>query len=108
MDEIADFMTGEGDWNTNDNLKSILRIKVVDTLNALRVEPAGGAPLTDFGAAAAALGPIDEMRKRSDPTPTNAAERKAIAALKGLFATIEDGAAYAKLRTNYNNLRSSK
>ena len=101
-------MTGEGNWNTNSQLKAILRLKVVDMLNALGVEPAGGSPLTDFGAAAAALGPIDAMRKRSDPTPTNATERKAIAALKGLFATIEDDAAYAKLRTNYKNLRSSK
>ena len=98
-------MTGEGDWNTNKNLKSILRIKVVDMLNALGVEPAGGAPLTDYSAAAAALGPIKAMRSRSDPSPTNDAERKAIAALKGLFATVDDAAEYSKLRVNYFNLK---
>ena len=64
----------------------------------LQVEPSGGATLKDFGAAAAALGPIKAMRKRSDPTPTNAAEKKAIATLNSLFATIDDDAAYAKLR----------
>ena len=106
MDEIVQFLNGEGDWNTNKNLKSILRIKVVDMLNALGVEPAGGAPLTDYSAAADALGPIQAMRSRSDPTPTNAAERKAIAALKGLFATIEDDAAYAKLLSNYESKKA--
>ena len=69
----------------------------------LQVEPAGGAPLKDFGAAAAALGPITAMRSRLDPTPVNAGETKAIATLKKLFATIDDDAAYAKLRQNYKS-----
>ena len=65
----------------------------------LQVEPsAGGATITDYGAAANALGPIKAMRKRSDPTPVNAAEKKAIATLNKLFATIEDDAAYKLLR----------
>ena len=110
MEEIADFMTGEGDWNTNDNLKSILRIKVVDTLNALNVKPLeGGSPIEDYGAAAAALGPVKAMLKRTGlqnaqtRTPLNAAEEKAVATLKDLFATIEDGTAYAKLVENYTS-----
>ena len=94
-------MNGEGDWNTNNNLKATLRLSVVHILQMLQVEPAGGAPLKDFGAAAAALGPIKAMRKRPDPTPTNAAEKTAIATLKNLFATIDDDAAYAKLKENY-------
>ena len=103
-------MTGEGDWNTNKNLKSILRIKVVDTLNALNVKPLeGGSPIEDYGAAAAALGPVKAMLKRTGlqnaqtRTPLNAAEEKAVATLKDLFATIEDGTAYAKLVENYTS-----
>ena len=108
MDEIVQFLNGEGDWNTNKNLKSILRIKVVDTLNALNVKPLeGGSPIEDYGAAAAALGPVKAMLKRTGlqnaqtRTPLNAAEEKAVATLKDLFATIEDGTAYAKLVENY-------
>ena len=62
---------------------------------------------TPDGAAAAALGPVKAMLKRTGlqnaqtRTPLNAAEEKAVATLKDLFATIEDGTAYAKLVENY-------
>ena len=97
MDEIIEFLNGEGDWNTNNVLKATLRLSVTRILQSLYLEPSGGETLKDFGAAAAALGPIKAMRKRPDPTPTNAAEKTAIATLKNLFATIDDDAAYAKL-----------
>ena len=66
MDEIVKFLNGEGDWNTNNNLKAIMRIKVEATLDMLNVKPkTGGSPIEDYGAAAAALGPIKAMLKRT-------------------------------------------
>ena len=104
-------MNGEGDWNANNkkNLKIFLKWIVQGNLKNVGAEAAGGAPLEDFGAAAAALGPVKAMLKRTGlqnaqtRTPINAAEEKAVATLKDLFATIEDGTAYAKLVENYTS-----
>lgn len=92
-------MKGQGKWNTNNNLRAVLRIATKDILTSLYVEsPEGGVPINNIGAAATALGPVKAMRARQDRTPQNAAEKKAIATLKNLFATCDDAEAFAKLR----------
>ena len=65
-------MKGEGDWNTNNNLKAILRLSIKDIMMSVFIEPAGGVPLKDFSAAADALESIKAVQKLVDRKPTNA------------------------------------
>ena len=74
-------MNGEGDWNANNkkNLRIFMRWTVERFLEKVGAKAAGGVPIEDFGAAAAALLPIQAVLEREFPrTPENDAERKAI------------------------------